>query len=350
MQLFENLSHDEQIKRYQQIATEALTRYDIRNAQLMLLTGGLVSRSFRVEAETLGSCRTEQFVLRIHRDGCWYGRHSTATIESELRWLMALRRDTELIVPKPVVAQDGSLVQEITIDGMEEGIKCVLLGWVEGEFIDEGLTPYHLRQVGVFAARLHEHALAFAKSAKSNRRLRLTEEIERPWMDWKRLLAPWMDCDINTKTMLSKNDLQVFTTAVERVLHEVHQIPKNGHFGLIHGDLSQRNYLFHEGVMRAIDFDGCCWNHHTCELAGTLYWLEEIGNRQNLCELRDALLSGYSSVRILPEGYEKQLETFKIAIHLYIYEGLAYSTDYDGKWQAKFLPRVIEKCRLYIGG
>lgn len=340
MQLFEALSHDEQIKRYQQIATEALTRYDIRNAQLTLLSGGLVSRSFRVEAETLGSCRTERFVLRIHRDGCWYGRHSTAAIESELRWLMALRRDTDLVVPEPVVAQNGSLVQEIAIDGMEERIKCVLLGWVEGEFIDEGLTPSHLRQVGVFAARLHEHALAFVKS----------EEIERPRMNWNRLLAPWMDCDINAKTMLSESDLQVFTTSAKRVLHEVHQIPQNRNFGLIHGDLSQRNYLFHDGVMRAIDFDGCCWNHHTCEFAGTLYWLEEIGNRQNLSELRDALLSGYASVRALPEGYEEQLETFKTATHLYIYEGLAYSTDYDWKWQAKFLPNAIEKCRSYLDG
>lgn len=338
MQSFEKLSHDEQIKRYQQIATEALTRYDICNAQLTLLTGGLVSRSFRVEAETLGSCRTERFVLRIHRDGCWYSRHSTAAIESELRWLMALRRDTDLIVPEPVVAQDSSLVQEITIGGMKEGIRCVLLGWVEGEFIDEGLTPSHLRQVGVFTVRLHEHALAFVKS----------EEIERPRMDWNQLLAPWMDCDINTKTMLSESDLQVFTTAAEQVLNEVHQIPQNRHFGLIHGDLSQRNYLFHEGVMRAIDFDGCCWNHHTCELAGTLYWLEEIGNRQNLCELRDALLSGYASVRTLPKGYEKQLETFKAAIHLYIYEGLAYSSDYDRKCQAKFLQGAIEKCRRYL--
>jgi len=340
MQPFENLSHEEQIKRYQQIATKALTRYDIRNAQLTLLTGGLVSRSFSVEAEASGNLRTERFVLRIHRDGCWFVRHSTAAIESELRWLMALRRDTDLVVPEPVIAPDSSLVQEITIGGMEERIRCVFLRWVEGEFIDEGLTPSHLRQVGVFAARLHEHALAFVKS----------EKIERPRMDWNQLLAPWMDCDINTKTMLSESDLQVFTTAAKRVLHEVHQIPQNMNFGLIHGDLSQRNYLFHEGVMRAIDFDGCCWNHHTCELAGTLYWLEEIGNRQNLSELRDALLSGYASVRPLPEGYEKQLETFKIATHLYIYEGLAYSSDYNHKWQANFLPSAIEKCRHYLDG
>ncbi|MFC1716991.1 phosphotransferase enzyme family protein [Candidatus Poribacteria bacterium] len=318
-----DLSYDEQIKLCRKIAPGILARYGLRNAQLTLPTGGL-GIVFRVEAEMPECFGVNRFVLRIHRDGSWYVRHSDAAIESGLRWLIALRRDTDLIVPEPVFARDGSLVQRTVVDGLEKEIRCTLLGWIEGEFIDEELTPDHLRKAGVFAARLHEHALKFA----------ISEKVHRPRMDWRLALSPWMNCDIREKdlrstTLLSENELRIFVAAADRVLKEIRQIPKNQNYGLIHGDFSHRNFLFHEGAVRAIDFDGCCWNHHMCELAGTLYFLYFQGERENFEALHDSLLEGYASIRPLPEGYEKQLTTFQMAIHLYIYEGLSYSTDYD---------------------
>jgi Ser/Thr protein kinase RdoA (MazF antagonist) len=143
-----------------------------------------------------------------------------------------------------------------------------------------------------------------------------------------------MNCDIREKypkstTLLSENELRVFIAAADRVLDEIQQIPKNQNYGLIHGDLSHRNFLFHGDTVGAIDFDGCCWNHHMCELAGTLYFLYFQGKRENYEALCDSLLEGYTSVRPLPDGYKKQLKTFQMAIHLYIYEGLSYSTNYS---------------------
>jgi Ser/Thr protein kinase RdoA (MazF antagonist) len=210
------------------------------------------------------------------------------------------------------------------VDGLEEEIRCVLLGWVEGEFIDEELTPDHLRKVGVFAARLHEHALKFA----------ISEKVHRPRVDWQIVLSSWMNGDVRGKdrrptTLLSKNELRIFVAAADRVIKEIRQISKDQNYGLIHGDLSHRNFLFHGSAVGAIDFDSCCWNHHTCELAGTLYFLYFQGERENYAALHDSLLEGYSSIRSLPDGYEKQLKTFQMAIHLYIYEGLSYSTNYD---------------------
>lgn len=324
MTRLEGLSYDEQIKLCQKITPGILARYGLRNAQLTLLSGGLVNVMFRIEAEKPECFGVKRLVLRIHRDDCWFGRHSTAAIESELRWLIALIRDTDLVVPEPVYARDGSLVQKIAIDGVEKEIRCVLLGWVEGEFIDAELTPDHLRKVGVFAARLHEHALGFTMS----------EKLHRPRMDWERPLSPWMNCDIREKdptstTLLSESELRIFIAAADRVLKEVRQIPEDQNFGLIHGDLSHRNFLFHEDTVGAIDFDGCCWNHHMCELAATLYFLYFQRERENFEALQDSLFEGYASIRPLPDGYEKQLRIFQMAIHLYIYEGLPCSADYD---------------------
>lgn len=325
---------------YLKLASEAVTRYNLRNARVTLLHVGFVNVFFRIEAESPESHQLRQYVCRIHGHGCSY---STAAIESELRWLLALRRDTSLVVPEPVFARDGSLVQEIAAPGMGKR-KCVLLGWVEGEFINDGLTPSHLRQVGVFAAHLHEHALMFAES----------NQVVRPKMDWnrrKQLLSPWLSCDIKEKTILSESELQLFQRAAEGVLLELYGIEADENFGLIHGDFSQRNYLFHQGSVRAIDFDSCCFSHHLSELAATLYWLEELGERKHLSALRDALLSGYQSVRPLPEGYLRQLDVFQTATHLFIYKGLANSAasaNHDSQWRAKFLPNAMNKCQRYL--
>ena len=49
-----------------------------------------------------------------------------------------------------------------------------------------------------------------------------------------------------------------------------------GSFGLIHSDLHCENFLFHNGVVRAIDFDDCGWGFHLYDLAVTLWELEEL--------------------------------------------------------------------------
>jgi Ser/Thr protein kinase RdoA (MazF antagonist) len=44
-------------------------------------------------------------------------------------------------------------------------------------------------------------------------------------------------------------------------------------FGLIHGDLHGENVLFHEGAIRAIDFEGCVWGHYLYDVAVALFHL-----------------------------------------------------------------------------
>lgn len=326
----EDLPYEEQIKLCQRIAPEILARYQLPNVQLSLLSGGLVNLVFRIEVPMPNSLGVSRAVLRIHRDDCWFGRHSTQAIESELRWLTVLRRETDLVVPEPIAARDGSWVQNIAMDGVTKTIKSVLFGWVEGEIIDQGLTPDHLRKVGVFAARLHEHGLGSAVSQK----------VHRPRMDWRLPLSPWMHCRLRescspSTTVLSENELQVFIVAAESVFEQVDQMPEHQNYGLIHGDLSHRNVLFYADTLGVIDFDGCSWNHHMCELAVTLYFLHFPREHAHREILKDSLLEGYASIRSLPDDYVTQLKLFQTAIHLYIYEGLAYSTDYSQEIAAR---------------
>lgn len=123
MHPFDELSHDEPIKRLEPLGEVALQRYNLGGVRLALLNDW-EKVVFRVEAEAPGRSGPNLFVLHIYPRNWWC---TIPQIESELRWLVALRRDTDLIVPEPVPACDGSLVSEVSIPGLPEGRQCALL-------------------------------------------------------------------------------------------------------------------------------------------------------------------------------------------------------------------------------
>jgi Ser/Thr protein kinase RdoA (MazF antagonist) len=79
-------------------------------------------------------------------------------------------------------------------------------------------------------------------------------------------------------------------------------------FGLIHGDLHQWNYLFHQGAAGAIDFDDCGYGHWLYDLAVTLNVLER--DQPHYPALRQSLLAGYRQTRALSAEHENYLNTF----------------------------------------
>src|SRR5262249_44276786 len=74
-----------------------------------------------------------------------------------------------------------------------------------------------------------------------------------------------------------------------------------------HGDLHQWNYLFHEGEVRAIDFDDCGYGHYLYDMAVTLF---NVRWKASAPLLRASFLAGYRSIRPLPAEYEQYLDTF----------------------------------------
>ena len=83
-------------------------------------------------------------MLRINRPG---GAHAG---DHRLRDGLAcvLRRDADLAVPEPVAARDGALTVVAHDSAVPEPHVCVLLRWLDGRFVDRGLTPAHLAPSG----------------------------------------------------------------------------------------------------------------------------------------------------------------------------------------------------------
>lgn len=158
MQAFETLSLGGQLGRLRRLAAASLATYDIRPARLVPLAHE-ENTTFRVETPT-----GDRYVLRIHRTAGspFHPPRSADEVRSEMIWITAVRRETGLAVPEPVLAPDGSSLTIVEVEGVPSPRVCVLFRWAPGRFLDVGLTPSHLERLGAFIAQLHRHAVGFS--------------------------------------------------------------------------------------------------------------------------------------------------------------------------------------------
>ena len=76
----------------------------------------------------------EAFTLRVHRPDY----QSVANIESELAWLEALHRQTELSIPEPVAGRNGKLLQQFpnvgaALDAPDPPVRFAQEAWLDAQ-------------------------------------------------------------------------------------------------------------------------------------------------------------------------------------------------------------------------
>lgn len=305
MKPFNDLTNRGQIGRLRRLALKALSHYDIDAAQLKSLQHG-DNTTFRVDTAT-----GERFLLRIHRPT----NKTVSEVRSELFWLLDLSRDTNLVVPQPVASRSGELVTVEFVEGVPEPRMCVVLRWVNGRFLNEGLTPAHLEKVGIFMANLQLRAMQFEPQNINMCRGRLDnlygkptgisiaqarQEIDNPKDETAAIQLVTAVCSPEDGARVAR--LIKMIREAQRAIGHMPDV-----FGLIHGDLHQWNYLFHQGQVRAIDFDDCGYGHYLYDMAVTLY---NINWRDDAAALRAAFLAGYRQVRPLSAAHEQHLDIF----------------------------------------
>jgi len=310
MKPFDTLTNRGQLHRLRQLGLAALAAYAVPDPRLIPLRHE-ANTTFRVLAAD-----GQQYVLRIHRpEG-----HTPAAIGSEVRWLMALRRETKVAVPEPMLTPDGSLLTVAEAPGIPAPRTCVLFRWLDGRFFNARLTPPHLERIGILMAQLHEHTAqwqlpaAFVRgrvdaiTAQARRALWRPSPSVSPSPavyptdeDVARTLALVSDhCSPQSAAVVARTIVQI--RAVFQALGEGKDV-----FGLIHADLHQENYFFQQGTPQVIDFDDCGWGHYLFDFTVTLY---ELAHHPTYPSLRAALLRGYCSIRPFPAQHEAYLDTF----------------------------------------
>lgn len=312
MKPFHELTRRGRARRYRQLARLALAAYGLEDAGLTFIRdAGNVT--FRVAPASpppfatgpVGRWFRDHCVLRLHEPG-----YQTAeAITSELAWLDALGRDTDLAVPLPLRTLAGALSMEVEVPGIPQPRRCSLLRWVTGRMLVRNVRPHHLQALGRLMGGLHQHAASWTPPVG----------FGRPRYDWAGLFG---DNDFvkapaaEVRACLAQHHREPF----ERVTGELRQVMETlgqgrDAFGLIHADIGiGANVLFGGGEARAIDFDDCAFGYWLFDIGVAL---SELRADEDYARYRDALRRGYAEVYTLPEAHWAHLDLFIAAWHAF---------------------------------
>jgi Ser/Thr protein kinase RdoA (MazF antagonist) len=329
MKDFADLTARGQALRLRRMAVAALQEYDLAVKRVRLVTNSF-NGIFRVD--TLDA---RKYILRVCLPE---GGHSLEEIHSEMMWLAALRRDTDLGVPQPLAARGGRLVTTVAVAGVPEPRHCVVFGWVPGPDVADRLTLDNVRKMGELAARLHDHAGAFAPP-------------EGFWLRTKDRVFPYGEPVVLFEDAF--HDLfpperhEVFTAAVERVQAALDRL-YGGQGGprVIHNDLHQWNVKVFRGRVYALDFEDLMWGHPVQDIAVTLYYFH---GHEDYPALREAFRRGYESRREWPERVPGEIDTFIAGRGLTLANFILQDPNPDWRRQAPaFIERTEARLRMLL--
>ncbi len=277
--------------------SRALAPYGLDDARVRLLARH-TNTMYRVDAA--GEC----YVFRVSAPGLRTERE----IASELAWLSALRKDTDLLVPEAVATRSGRRL--VRVGSGTATVPGVLFRWIDGRIVGDRVTPALVREAGALLASLHDHADRFRpRGAFSETRL------DRAWtfgvpaaLEKPGRVAGWPKA---RRTLLREA-----AARVQAWLGELYAEPSGLRF--LHLDFHPGNWKRVDGRLAALDFDDSRWAHPAQDLGIALYYLLD-GPAEPV--LMGAFLDGYARVRPsrLPEAEELQTAIIMRQIDLVSY-------------------------------
>lgn len=294
MKPYDELTKRGKIRRLRHLAIQALAHYELRVKWVKFLTIE-TNTMFKVLSE-----EGERFVLRIYSDE----ETTLSENQTELFWLEAIKRDTDLNITEPVARRDGEYITIVTAPGVPGEKRCVLFKWVPGRALEEHLNPGNYFKLGETMAKLHDHAEQlkplppFVQPKKWDKVFYYPDEPVVYNTEAYRQLFPGERIDLLEEVIGRANDeFARLYVDQERLM-------------LIHGDLHYWNVHLFRGELYIIDFEDVMLAYPEQDIAITLYYGRQ---RDDYVELRTAFMRGYTSLRRWPVEDERQLQTLMAA-------------------------------------
>jgi Ser/Thr protein kinase RdoA (MazF antagonist) len=288
---FDALTPSGQTQRLARLARVSLEHYGLGDARVSLL-----KRTFNTMFRVVDA-RGNKYALRV---GARERIHTDETEAVETAWLIALRAETDIDVPLPIVNRSGSYVTVVGAPGVPEPRVCVLFEWARGRRLGEALSVERIERAGSLLARLHQHGAGF----ESGRRqpviagdnvvsFRLPDRIPRDDARYGTLLA------------------EAFARAQAAIDALWARPPHPAH--LLHGDLHPNNILLWRNRLTPIDFQDALWGFEIQDIAITAMMLEVYGDSHALLA---ALRTGYERMRPWPAGDAELVNDLVAARHI----------------------------------
>ena len=288
---FDDLTSRGRMRRLRALALDALRKYDLDVERCAFVSTGF-NTVFRVETTT-GSTYALRVSpnLRIHADGCEL---------VEAAWVAALRRDTNVAVPRVIAASDGSAVVWAEAAGVPGARSCVLFEWVRGQPLRERMRVELVRKTGELTAVVHEHGARYLSDPPAGA------------LPADRVL--YFLCEPRLEELRPEYGslLEDAVSRAQRALDELwQQSPHPPH--LLHGDIQPGNVMVHRNEVTLIDFQDLIWGFEVQDVVIALQGLEYRGDTGAGA---DAFRAGYESVRPWPDAEPATLVSLNAARRL----------------------------------
>jgi Ser/Thr protein kinase RdoA (MazF antagonist) len=186
----------------------------------------------------------------------------------------------------------------------------LLCSFVEGkERQAEQISPNDMQAIGEFLRILHRTESFYMPIVFGGGGFPDYRKGDLPHLDWLGLFGQFGNYALDEKALSVFNNEQVsiMNRVTEYVRYAMNNQNQYGKFGLIHGDLLLKNILFHEGEVRALDFEYCGWGYYLYDLCPLLWQLKPLSNYN---ELEEALWKSYCYQNPNTRDHRQLLETF----------------------------------------
>jgi Ser/Thr protein kinase RdoA (MazF antagonist) len=253
-------------------------------------------------------------------------RRTRAEVGVETRWLDALTRETDVSVPAPLAARDGSFVVDVDADDVAGWRMCVVFRWLKGRPLTEDLTERNLAAAGEVVARLHSHAGTF----------RAPEGL-RTWDSPFPFGTPVVLFDAGYRSILPSPARALMEQAREAAQRAIERLQAAEPPRVLHADLHDENLFVDGGVVRVLDFDDSLIGWPVQDLGITWFAL---AGRDDFRSLAATFREGYERAATWPERGPDEVATFAAAraLDLANYQ----VQDHDPRYQAE-APQAIER-------
>lgn len=288
MKPFDGLTEGGRTRRLRRLALAALEQYDLEVASV---------RFFARHSNSLFVVNTddgERLILRVGVNGP--AGHPRTQVESELMWIEALSRDTDLVVPEPIKNRAGSSVTSLAVEGVPDERNVVVFRWLDGRISDESVSAAAMRSIGVLAAKLHRHGATFTPPPSFSV---LTYDRVFPYDE------PVVLLDGDHDGLMPPTRQAVFREARDQAAAAINRLRSAEPMRVIHGDLHRWNIKIRGGVAAPFDFEDLLWGWPVQDIAITWYYQ---WSRSDFRSLNDAFRDGYETLTKWPERYPGEID------------------------------------------
>jgi Ser/Thr protein kinase RdoA (MazF antagonist) len=319
VKLFNELGEAEQKAWWLEQAKEALAEMGMADAEANWL-------AYTHNAVFSVQYQDTHYVLRLQSGD----EKPQIALRTEATWLQMIQQSGKVKVPSLIWAD--MYVPYIMLDINDAWVYGFLFEYLDGVSINlDELSSTMTMQIGQALAELHK--------------VKMPQEwlLREPSLDYQGLFSKRYPLTDSAKILFSPAQLNVMDTVAQVVKSAMDELGQGeGEFGLIHGDLLLKNILFHEGEVRALDFEYCGWGYYLYDLCPLLWQLKPL---QTYKELEEALWNGYCSIRPLTDRHRQRLETFIAARQVASLRWVAanqHNPAYQGKVQSILQQRTAE--------